>query len=388
MLTSADSVRLLQEKLESKQEDRTRMERMLESLNTVDSVYKASYPTWVIVDADLRERVYKTFQLRGHSVSRDEDVTVVTSPNGREIIEVSMGDSRLGRRDTYTNLSDSLQREILTGDYVRKETEPKVLEPRKPAVFGDQPRYAGVYASAFGAGLMFSNTWGIEGKLGYEELGYHFWSTGSVRASAIINNFKIGIVAPITQGKPVPGEELGPLDLRPRLMTGTKGFVSEFAIPFASEQINLFLSVGDLNSASDFSIMADSTATYYLHTAAQASYSRREEVGTHEFTLVGGLGYHQMAYGEVQPDRSINTTSREDFISPVLRVEYRNRSGSHFYGASLQYYSSIIYLKGWVELIKNLLYIDVQYYSPFLRDPKPWEQPYFVMISPRIQVIY
>lgn len=58
------------------------------------------------------------------------------------------------------------------------------------------------------------------------------------------------------------------------------------------------------------------------------------------------------------------------------------------FGASLQLYSSILHLKGWVELIKNFMFIDLQYYTPFVRDPKPWEQSYFFMVSPRFQVIY
>ena len=89
----------------------------------------------------------------------------------------------------------------------------------------------------------------------------------------------------------------------------------------------------------------------------------------------------------MQPDGSILTTEKNDFISPIVRVEYRH-NGSNMFGATVQYYSGIAYIKGWVEIIKNFLFIDMQYYSPFLRDPKPWEQSYFLMVSPRIQIIY
>jgi hypothetical protein len=55
---------------------------------------------------------------------------------------------------------------------------------------------------------------------------------------------------------------------------------------------------------------------------------------------------------------------------------------------NLQYYGMLIFAHGWLEFIKNFLYLDIKYYSPIIRNPKPWEQPYFFMVSPRIQVIY
>jgi hypothetical protein len=41
-----------------------------------------------------------------------------------------------------------------------------------------------------------------------------------------------------------------------------------------------------------------------------------------------------------------------------------------------------------VEIVKNFLFVDLKYYTPVGRDPHPWEQKYFFMISPRIQITY
>ncbi len=387
-LSTVDSTRILLTTLEEKRADKERMDRMLEALNTVDSVYKMNYPTWIVLDEDLRERIYKAFLLRHYDVSRSEDIQIVANPDANEILEISVGAARMGRRDTYVTLSDSLHNEILTGDYARRAVNPLPERPRMGLSFGAQPRFASVYASAFGAGILFSNRWGLETRMGFEEIGYHFWSTGGLRAMAIFDQFKIGVMVPFTFGA-IASAEPEPLDVRARRLSGAKGFTAEFDVPFESEVIGAHLSVGDLTRVTNYNLLTDSSGSYYLHTVSQIRYSRQETLGggSHILILTGGLGFHQVGFGEVQHDGTIRTTEKQDFLGPILRVEYRHQ-GSNMFGASVQYYSSIMYIKGWVEHIKNFLYVDMQYYSPFLRDPKPWEQPYFLMVSPRIQVIY
>jgi hypothetical protein len=359
---------------------------MLEAVNDVDSLYKLRYPTWVVLEEDMKERIRRTFRVRKIDFPPDEDVLVVANPDTREILEVSIGPARMGRNDAATFMSDSLQNAILEGHYVRKTVDPRPQERRVGQIYGVRPRFASVYASAFGAGLLFSNGWGVEAKMGFEEVGYHFWSTGSLRALAVFDQFKLGVLFPIANG--ADEESVQPLDIRPRKMTGSIGFGSEFLVPLEQATINAVLSIGDLSRVTNERLLTDTTEIYFMHTVAQLTYSRRFDLSPgHVITGTAGLGYHQVSHGFIQPDKSVLTTDKEDFISPVFRVEYLNRV-SNMFGASAQIYSSIVHLKGWVELIRNLLYLDLQYYSPVFRDAKPWEQSYFFMISPRIQVIY
>jgi len=385
-MSQADSVEALNELLERKKADAERMQRMLEAVNEVDSVYKLRYPTWIVLEEDLKERIRRTFKVRKIDFPPSADVQVVANPDAREILEVSIGDARMGRNDVHSYMSDSLQNAILDGAYVREVIDPRPQERRVGQIYGVRPRFASVYASAFGAGLLFSNAWGVEAKLGFEEIGYHFWSTGSMRALAVFDQFKIGVLFPIANG--TSEEHSQPLDIRPRKLTGSIGFGSEFQVPMENASINAMLSIGDISSVTNYRLLTDSMDFYFVHTVTQLSYSHRLELSPgHLLTLTGGLGYHQIGHGMVQPDLSVTTTDKEDFISPVLRVEYMNRV-SNMFGASVQVYSAIVHMKGWVELIRNLLYLDLQYYSPIIRDAKPWEQSYFFMLSPRIQVIY
>jgi hypothetical protein len=292
----------------------------------------------------------------------------------------------MGRIETRSFLSDSLHAAILGGDYIRRMIEPAKREQRFGQLYGAHPRFAAAYGSAFGAGLLLANGWGAEAKMGFEEIGYHFWSTGSVRGLAVFDQLKIGVVIPIALGTSPAANQ--PLDIRPRKMTGAIGFASEYTLPLTGQSITALISVADIPRITNLRLLADSSRFFFVHTVAQATYSRGFDLSPgQELTLTGGVGYHQVASGELQPNKRVQTTGKEDFKSPVLRIEYVNRVANMF-GVSAQIYSSIVLLQGWVEIVRNLLYLDLRYYSPVLREPRPWEQPYFFMISPRIQVIF
>jgi hypothetical protein len=387
-LTTADSVALLKSILEEKRTDRQRMERMLGALNTVDSVYKIHYPTWIVLDDDLRERLFKAFRMRYSEVPRETPVTVIVNPDANEIVEISIGSAVMGRRDTYINLSDSLHSEILRGAYAKQVINPVPVKPRTSALFGTKPKFAAISASAFGATLLFSDGRGVEVKLGHEELGYHFWSAGDFRIMGIFDRLKLGIMIPFRYGRTGLGGN-GPLIIRPRLLNGSRGISGELIEPWKNQLIGARFSVGELNEVTNLELLTDPQSYYYLHTVAQVYYSRPEELGggEHLFTLTGGLGYHQIALGETQPGGKIIAIEKANYGGPILRVEYVHQ-GTNMYGMGIQYYSSILHFKGWVELIRNFIFLDVQYYSPVFRQTRPWEQSYFFMISPRIQVVY
>jgi hypothetical protein len=387
--TSVDSVSMLKAILEEKRNDRERMERMLASLNVVDSAYKVHYPTWVVLDADLRERIYRAFRMRYANVSPDTTVTIVANPDADEILEISVGPVVMGRRDTHINLSDSLHKEILTAKYPMRVINPIPVKSRPNLFFGSRPKFAAISVSAFGAGLLFSDGRGVDVKLGHEEIGYHFWATGDYRAMAVFEQLKLGIIIPFKYGRTdVANPE--PLSIRSRRLSGAKGVTGEYDYAFNSQLIGARFSVGELNSVSNPDLLTNLQRFYYLHTVVQLFYSRQEMFGAgeHLFTLTGGVGYHQVALGETKPDSRITAVQKVDFANPILRAEYVHQGSNKMYGLGVQYYSGILYVKGWVEFVKNFIFLDLQYYSPVFRAAKPWEQTYFFMISPRIQLIY
>ncbi len=383
-----DSIAAVRSRLEEKIADRQQLERMLAAVNDVDSVYKVRYPTWIILDEDLKERIFKIVRMRYPGASRGGDVMVIANPEAGDIIELRAGTQRLGRIDTRLNLSDSLHAYILSGNYPRRLLELTPAHPRYN-VLTARPNYAAITASAFGATFLLSNGFGLEAKMGEEELGYHFWATGDFRVRVIVDQLKFGVILPFAYGMPT-SEPPGPLSVRPRALTGIIGVSGEYEHPVGEDQVGIRTSVGEVKILSIQDYALNPFDFYSLHSIVQAYYVHQAQFGRdeHLFTFTGGVGYHQILHTIRDSTRpSVTSESRSDFVSPLLRVDYV-RQGGTLYGASIQYCNSILFMSVWAEFIKNFLFLDLKYYTPIFRQEKPWEQRYFFMVSPRIQIVY
>src|SRR5512140_980708 len=143
-----DSIATLQNTIVRRTADRDQLRRMLASLNVIDSVYRPLYPAWLVLDDDLKERINRAFRERHPDVSRDTDVVVIANPGRGQILGLSVGSVKLGRLETPQTISDSLNRELLQGDYQRKDVNLR-SEPPRTNVLNTEPQYASLAASAF-----------------------------------------------------------------------------------------------------------------------------------------------------------------------------------------------------------------------------------------------
>jgi hypothetical protein len=385
--SAVDSIGMLRSVLEEKKNDSARLDRMLSALNSVDSVYKVYFPTWIIRDEDLRQRIYKVFRGRYSDLAPDTSVTVVANPEKSEILQVSIGNAVMGPQETRIVMSDSLRRDILRGDYPQRIVEWAPVKERKRIPFGAKPLVVSMDASLFGGALLFGNGWGLELKIGHDEIGYPFWATGDARLMAVFDRLKLGVMIPLNFGTKQP-RILDPLSIRPRRLNGATGISAEYDQPVKSDLIGARFSLGELNKYVSGQL-TDEENPYYIHTIGQLFYSHRMSFleGAHLLTVSAGLGFHQIAQGEVFPDDRIVAVKKWNFFSPIVRMDYI-RHGEEMYGVTVQYYSSILYVSGWIELVRNFIYVDLRYAAPIVRSPKPWEQPYFHMISPRFRLVY
>jgi len=382
-----DSVSVLRSILEERQNDRVKLERMLNALNAVDSVYKAYFPAWIVLDEDLRQRIYKAFRGRYPNVLPDTAVVVVVTPENSDILQISIGSVAMGPQEARLVLSDSLRNDILLANYPLRKIDSTPVKQRKRILFGAKPQVVSMDVSLFGAALLFGNGWGIELKVGHDEIGYPFWSAGDARIMAVFDRLKFGVMIPFNFGTKQP-RILDPLAIRPRKLNGATGISAEFDQPVNSDLIGARFSLGELNRFISGQL-TDERSPYYLHTIGQLFYSHRLSLqgGGHLLAVSLGAGFHQVARGEVQPDGRIVASQKSNFFSPIVRLEYV-RQGEEMYGVTAQYYSSIVYVSGWIELVKNFIYVDLRYAAPIIRAPKPWEQPYFYLISPRFRLVY
>jgi hypothetical protein len=378
----------LRTELQQKRSDRAMLQRILGALNSVDSVYLSHYPTWIVRDEDIKQRMYKTFRNRYKFPSRDSDLVVTSNPDRSELVRVTMGSSMMGREEVRLYVADSLQRTILAGNYLLTPLDPPEARGKRVDPVNPVAQSIFVEGSLFGAKVLSSGGWGGEVRVGIDDMGYPFWSAGAAEMLAIIDQLKLGVVLPLNVGSS-DADIVGPLTVPARKLNGGTGFAIQYDQKMAGGNVSFHFLNEELNHKDSTDEFTNPDNVYYIHSMAQLLYSRQvTNLGSENFlTLSVGMGYHQIGRGMVQPSGSVATTDRFDYYSPIVRFEY-TRIGMRTYGITAQAYSSNVFLSAWIEIIRNFVYIDVKYNLPIFRDPLPWEQPNFFMVSPRIRFAF
>ena len=380
---SMDQYKLLQKK----RGERASLQRILNAMNVVDSIYIVHYPTWVIRDEDIRQRTYKMFRNRLKFPSRDSDLVVVTTPERDDIVRMTMGSVSMGREEVRMYMGDNLRITILEKDYLRTELEPEIGRRHKRVV-EDQASNILFEGSLFGARLLFPSGWGAMVKIGNDDLGFPFWSSGSMEMFLTLDRLAIGATLPINSGL-TGADVIGPISVQSRKLNGAPGFALQYSQPIGAGVFNIHFQSSNLNGTDSSSRFTDPSHFYYVRSMIQGYFQQRVAVvnNEHFFTVGLGMGYHQIGLGAVDSNYTLSTTDKLNYISPLLRIQYE-RNGSKTYGVGIQVYASNMTVNAWLEFIKDFIYADIKYSTPVIRGAKPWENPYFVMFSPRIKLAF
>jgi hypothetical protein len=93
-------------------------------------------------------------------------------------------------------------------------------------------------------------------------------------------------------------------------------------------------------------------------------------------------GYGAGSGGTVQDLLYNGKTNVSTPFTPHVAIEYVNHRSNKF-GLDFQY-DHLFTFGGWLELIPDHLRLEASYTAPLVRDPLPYEPPYFFEITPRI----
>ena len=266
----------------------------------------------------------------------------------------------------------------------------------------------------------------VELQLGNPEVGFPFWSSGEGRLSLVLknqigseSNFKLGFDFPVNLGnddaaiwkaRKLSGFFGGTLD---GYFAGID-FFSAFNMPLAFNFT--ILPAGGSNSSIIYNGGADLTkaldGSNYLVPANRTFY-RTAFIGQVYIPIIvqldpanflqfsAGMGIHTVyrswipnasdtkltANGghPIDPalqDKVQDLTRVSTPVTPHVGLEFVNHRSSKF-GLNM-YYDHLFTFGGWIELIEDHLRIETSYTAPIVRDPKPYEPPYFFQITPRI----
>lgn len=259
-------------------------------------------------------------------------------------------------------------------------------------------------------------SFGFQARLGNDEVGLPFWSSGTGQAMLILRNkifdqsiLKVGAVFPFGVG-----ESSSSSLFRARGLAGGWGFAAEGLFPSFNVPAGLNLPLGfSMQYVPPFQkngTIIDTTrgATVYYASFIGTVYfpfivNLDPQRNTSFVQLQIGLGWEDinesvlMYPGFVDPGNGFDTVkigdSRVDQIhnrrvvssraTPHIRADYVNHEAAKF-GAFVQY-DHMWMVGAWIELF-NGFRIETEYSAP-LHHADPWEPQSFFLISPRIRIL-
>jgi hypothetical protein len=382
--------------VETARQDLQSLERILTELNLIDSAYAASFPRWEMNEPNLKLRVYAAFRNRGKQVSKEDKITIVAHPDSQTITDIRIGDVSYGKLYAQTLLARDLKADLFAE---ARTNEPpmglknRAVEESNPMAHQSRPDWVSADFSLFGASLRFGNEWGVVGRIGDDELGYPFWSTGNTWIMGSYKSLKIGAWVPINGGLEKPPQGGSEVVTRTtRLLNGSDGIVGEFEFEWETIRINSEsfpyaaiggrFAFGGLSGRRDEYLTRNLDSLYYISSVIQGYYGfdflfdeKRQNLNVHL-----GASYHKVNLGKaiaVEGKYSIFKAGEpESFIDPYLRIEYRNYRFDRFRVTAQ--YSRLLMFTGWAEVVPPFIYAEIKFSTIVFRKPRPWEHDNYV----------
>jgi hypothetical protein len=222
--------------------------------------------------------------------------------------------------------------------------------------------------------IQASRSWGAELKVGNDEIGYPFWTSGNIAVQAAYCDVRLGFQFPYMGG----GRTTGTLSklLPSRGLEGTYGITG--GVQMGPVGASLLYGFRRTDADSKF---LDPENIYSIRLLTQLWYSFTLDFGRAENLLRVrmGAGFHLIGHDRVDPATKevAEVETQRSFWSPYFRYDYINSQFSRNFGATLQYYKEWILGSIWIELLENFLWIEFKAAAPALRLRYPWEPSHY-----------
>lgn len=301
----------------------------------------------------------------------------------KKIIRSSSYSKDIELRDTTYRLSTPFEPELLASNRILEEFTP-LTHRTNPEV----TRFL-LTLSMYGAGTRIGPDWGGEVRLGNDEIGFPFWSSGNLAVLAIYRHIKFGIQLPLTLGKN-PGNIYPSVELPRRLLNGTRGLVTEFDFGHLGGEFT-----ASTMSKRDISMLVNPNRYFYVSTIVLGFYSMGFMLGPSDMARMKiGLSYHEIRQGRVLlpaapgGEKDVTDEQRFDYFSPYLKFEYASEGPDEQFGGSLQYNHYTLLGTAWLQIIPKILRVEVKYARPVNADINEWQNSDFIVVSPQIRIAF
>ncbi len=376
--------------LQSEREELQSLERILLLLNSGDTTYASYFPVWSVLDKNMKLSIYNAFRNRGKHFSEDDQIVIIATPNMKSIADIRIGSTSYGRLFASKSLDPELHKTLLEQKYVLANETPfgyKNDAQLRRRGMTENPNWVSLNISLFGGTMKFGNDWRIVGKVGNDELGYPFWSSGQILVMAGYKSIQLGGYLPMHGGVFETNPAERPLSLKPRLLNGSSGVTGSFEFEWDAVKINSArftygsiggsFAVGSLDRRRPEYLTFDLNNLYSITTILQAYYGFNYQFDDEKILgMRTGVTYHRVTLNRYVGDEIYRYGEAETFITPLISAEYRNL-GADWFKLNAQY-SRLLSLGAWAEIVPRYVYAEVKYAAPLFRTPRPWEQWYYL----------
>lgn len=344
---------------------------------------------WAILDEELKLRIERVFNQMNMRIPTGADFVVTATPDKKMIADIQVGDASLGKFYALTVLPTQLYDTILSKQYLYTDLTP-LFELQDQNAHRVSPfrssaasKFA-VNASLFGGEIRIGEDWGVVGRVGDDEIGYPFWSSGQAWLMLSYRSIiKLGARLPVHGG--LSDFDLG---LRERLINGSTGVGGEFEFAwdflqpawsnFSYGAIGGLFSTGSLGQRRPEYLTPDFSRLYSIPAVAQAYYafdylfdSARQNIAVRV-----GVSHYQVSVSKTSGLDIVKAGNSEKIWGPMIRIDYLNQRFKWFkLGAQ---YSNLLMLTAWTELLPRYIYAELKYSAVVGRDPKLWEHKNYI----------
>jgi hypothetical protein len=396
------------------------LQHLLEA-STVDAriLQHSKIKSWVVGNPELRDSLFYALMEVDSSIQSEAGADAeVLATEANDLVQVRFGTAvfkGLTLKDALAKSGDSRLYQKVVESYryskdielrnpafkLPTQFEPELISSEKlladftplTLISNPHPVNGRFDISLYGLAFKIGPTWGGEVKIGNDEIGFPFWSSGKMALMATYKRVKFGFELPFEPGR-FQSELFPPFTLKGRKLNGSRGVVGEldlgvFGGGFSVSRITL----------DDRSALTDPKDFAYVSGILQAYYSFGISLDPTNLVRVKvGAGVHRVNEASIRkvPLDSSNTRfdeivaqgAQSHFVSPYLKLEYLNKDATDRYSGSFQYYDMTLVVTAAMDIIRNVLSVELKYAWPISPDLKKWQNPSFIIVSPRLRISY
>jgi hypothetical protein len=407
----------LRDSIRTENEQLSLFQHLLEA-STVDQRYlrHAHVKSWTVGNPAVRDSLfYALAEVDSSILSEAGTEAIVLATYSNDLIEIRFGTTvfkglvlkealkHSADKNLYKKIIDSYEysRDIELRDLAAKISTPiepemmttdrtlQIFNPVLPNFTNPHPINGLAELSLNELVFKIGPMWGGELRIGNDMLNSPFWSAGTYAVLASYNRFKVGFLFPLGAGRST-AELISPFILWARKLDGARGMMGEFDLG----PIGGFFALSRFNT-SDVDLVTNPDKIFTIGAAAIGYYSFAVSLNaTNMARAKAGFGVLRVDQGRVTPvtvkgvEDVLYESDQDSYYSPYVKFEYLNKDVTSRYEASIQFFDMTMLFSGSMEVVRNILYLDAKYVWPLGAQLRPWQNPGFFIISPKIHIVF